>query len=191
MDKVQLHDLVQGSPFSDKVSLTAQVSGRLPFQMTGGKLRITDGAAKADGPGRLSISRRTFNPGGAAEGPATQDNLSTFGYQAMEDLAFETLDAGIGSLPDGKLRLVFHVVGKHDPSTKKELRVTWRDVFDRKILNKPMPLPSNTGVNLTLDTTVNLDNLIKSQGALEGELGSASVQSSGVTIGANLSERPK
>ena len=191
MDKVQLHDLVQGSPFSDKVSLTAQISGRLPFQMTGGKLRIADGTAKADGPGRLSINRRTFNPDGAAEGPATQDNLSTFGYQAMEDLAFQTLDASIGSLPDGKLRVVFHVVGKHDPPTKKELRVTWRDVFDRKILNKSMPLPSNTGVNLTLDTTVNLDNLIKSQGALEGELGSASVQSSGVTIGADTSERPK
>jgi hypothetical protein len=191
MDKVQVHDLVAASPFSDKASLTAQISGRLPFRLARGKLRITDGAAQADGPGRLSINRRTFNPDGAAEGPATRDNLSTFGYQAMEDLAFQTLAATIGSQPDGKLRVVFHVVGKHDPPTKKELRITWRDVFDRKILNKPMPLPSNTGVNLTLDTTVNLDNLLQSQGALEGELGSATVQSSGVTIGADTSERPK
>jgi hypothetical protein len=191
MDKVQVHDLVAASPFSDKVSMTAQISGRLPFQMTGGKLRIADGAAKADGPGRLSINRATFNPGSAAKGPATEDNLSTFGYQAMENLAFQTLDATIGSLPDGKLRMVFHVVGKHDPPTKKELRLSWRDFFDRKVLNKSMPLPSNTGVNLTLDTTINLDNLINSQGALDRRLGSGPVQPSDATIGANTSERGK
>jgi hypothetical protein len=191
LDKVQMHELVAQSPFSDKVSLTAEISGRLPFRMSGGKLRITDGAARADGPGRLSINRATFNPGGSKTGPATEDNLSTFGYQAMENLAFDTLDATIGSQPDGKLRMVFHVVGKHDPPTKKELRLSWRDFFDRKILNKPMPLPSNTGVNLTLDTTLNLDNLIQSQGALDRELGSATVQSSGVTIGADTSERGK
>ena len=191
MDKVQLHELVAASPFSDKVSLTAQVSGRLPFQMAGGKLRIADGAAKADVPGRLSINRATFNPGGVAKGPATEDNLSTFGYQAMEDLAFQTLDATIGSQPDGKLRMVFHVVGKHDPPTRKELRLNWRDVFDRKVLNKSMPLPSNTGVNLTLDTTINLDNLIQSQGALDRELGSGPVQPAAATIGSATSERGK
>ena len=191
MDKVQVHDLVASSPFSDKVSMTAQISGRLPFQMTGGKLRIADGSAQADGPGRLSINRATFNPGGVAKGPATEDNLSTFGYQAMENLAFQTLDATIGSQPDGKLRMVFHVVGKHDPPTKKELRLSWRDFFDRQVLNKSMPLPSNTGVNLTLDTTINLDNLIESQGALDRQLGSGAVQPLDATLGVNTSERGK
>ena len=53
-----------------------------------------------------------------------------------------------------------------------------------------MPLPSNTGVNLTLDTTLNLDNLIESQGAVERQLGSASVQPQGATIGVETSKGP-
>jgi hypothetical protein len=190
LDGVQVHDLVASSPFSDKVSLTAQISGALPFSMTAGKLRIAGGSAKADSPGRLSVNRATFNPGGAATGPATKDNLSTFGYQAMENLAFQTLNATIDSQPDGKLRMVFHIAGKYDPPTRKELRLTWRDVLARDVLNRPMPLPSNTGVNLTLDTTLNLDNLIESQGAVERQLGSATVQPDDATLGADTSKGP-
>src|SRR6185312_11368841 len=160
------------------------------FRMTGGKLRIAGGMARADGPGRLSISRATFNPGGAASGPATRDNLSTFGYQAMSNLAFQTLNATIDSQADGKLRMVFHLAGKYDPPTKKELRLSWRDILSRDVLNKPMPLPSNTGVNLTLDTTLNLDNLIESENALEQQLGSASVQPQGATLGADTAKGP-
>lgn len=191
LEGVQVHDLVASSPFSDKVSMTAQISGALPFRMAAGKLRIMGGAAMADGPGRLSINRATFNPGGAETGPATKDNLSTFGYQAMENLAFQTLTATIDSQPDGKLRMVFHIAGKYDPPTKKELRLSWRDVLDHNVLNKPMPLPSNTGVNLTLDTTLNLDNLIESEGALERRLGSASVQPQGATVGADTAKGPQ
>jgi hypothetical protein len=180
---VQVHDLVASSPFSDKVSLTAQISGALPFRMAGGKLRIAGGTAKADGPGRLSINRATFNPGGAPTGPATKDNLSTFGYQAMSNLAFRSLDATIDSQADGKLRMVFHIAGKYDPPTRKQLLLTWRDLLSHDVLNKPMPLPSNTGVNLTLDTTLNLDDLIESEAALERQLGSGSVQPRDATLG--------
>jgi hypothetical protein len=158
--------------------------------MRAGKLRIAGGMARADGPGRLSISRATFNPGGAATGPATKDNLSTFGYQAMSDLAFQTLNATIDSQADGKLRMVLHIAGKYDPPTRKELRLTWRDILDRNVLNKPMPLPSNTRVNLTLDTTLNLDNLIQSESALEQQLGSASVQPQDATLGADTVKGP-
>jgi hypothetical protein len=186
-----VHDLVQASPFSDKVSLSAQISGRLQFHTTGGKLRIDHGEAKADGPGRLSVNRRTFNPDGAPVGPATQDNLATFGYQAMEDLSFRRLDATIHSNPDGKLRMVFHVAGKHDPPVRKELRLTWRDLLDREVLNKPMPLPSNTVINLTLDTTLNLDHLLKDEIALEHELSSASLEASQMVIGQNSSDGRK
>jgi hypothetical protein len=188
MEGVQVHDLVASSPFSDKMSLTAQISGALPFTMTAGKFRIARGEAKADGPGRLSVKRATFNPGGAATGPATRDNLSTFGYQAMENLAFETLSATIDSQADGKLRMVLRMAGKYDPPTKKELRLTWRDVLDRNVLNKPMPLPSNTRVNLTLDTSLNLDDLIESESALERQLGSGSVQPQDATLGADTAK---
>ena len=188
LDGVQVHDLVASSPLSDKMSLTAQISGGLPFRMSAGKLRIAGGVASADGPGRLSINRATFNPGGVQSGPATRDNLSTFGYQAMSDLAFRTLNATIASQADGKLRMVFHIAGKYDPPTKKELRLAWRDLLARDVLNKPMPLPSNTEVNLTLDTTLNLDDLLESEHALEQQLGSASVQPQAATIGADTAK---
>ncbi|MGZ3343415.1 MAG: intermembrane phospholipid transport protein YdbH family protein [Caulobacteraceae bacterium] len=191
LEGVQVHDLVASSPFSDKVSLTAQISGALPFRMAAGKLRIAGGAASADGPGRLSINRATFNPGGAPSGPATRDNLSTFGYQAMENLAFQSLNATIDSQPDGKLRMVFHIAGKYDPPARKELRLSWRDILDHNVLNKPMPLPSNTGVNLTLDATLNLDNLIESRSALERQLGSASVQPQDATLGVDTAKGPQ
>jgi hypothetical protein len=182
-EKVQLHDLVEASPFSDKLDLTAQVNGRIPFEMTDGKLRIRRGNIRATGPGRLSVNRTTFNPGGAKSGPATQDNLATFGYQALEDLAFELMDATIQSDPDGRLHTVFHIAGRHAPPAKKELRLTWQDLLSKDVLNRPMPLPSDTVVNLTLDTTLNLDDLIKSQGSLNRQLGSSSVQSSSLQIG--------
>src|SRR5262249_37334609 len=118
LEGVQVHDLVAASPFSDKISMTAQGSGPVPFRIAAGNLRAPGGAAKADSPGRLSINRATFNPGGVATGPATRDNLSTFGYQAMENLAFQVLDATIDSQADGKLRMVFHIAGHYDPPTK-------------------------------------------------------------------------
>jgi hypothetical protein len=187
MDKVQVRDLIKASPFGDRVSMTAEISGRMPFRMSGGQLRFAQGAAQADGPGRLSINRNTFNPGGVA-GAANQDNLSTFGYQAMENLAFQSLEASIKSLPDGRLGMVFHIKGRHDPPTRKELRLTWRDFFDRGILNKTMPLPSDTEVNLTLDTTLNLDNLIRSYADLHQQIGSPPVQPPSATLGAEISE---
>jgi hypothetical protein len=84
--------------------------------------------------------------------------------------------------------MVLRMAGKYDPPTKKELRLTWRDVLDRNVLNKPMPLPSNTRVNLTLDTSLNLDDLIESESALERQLGSGSVQPQDATLGADTAK---
>jgi hypothetical protein len=189
IEKVELHDMVQASPIADKFSLTAQVEGGVPFEITDGKLRIQKSTIKAIGPGRLSLKRTAFNPGGAATGPATRDNLATFGYQALEDLSFQLLDADVQSDPDGRLHTVFHIVGRHDPATRKEIRLTWRDLLSRDVLNKPMPLPSDTVVNLTLDTTLNLDDLVQARRAPDRQQAAGAVQVGDAGAGAPLTER--
>ncbi|MET0274170.1 MAG: YdbH domain-containing protein [Phenylobacterium sp.] len=166
-DGVQLGELVEASPFADRVDLDAKVSGRIPFEATGQKVRITGGDLKAIQPGRLSIQRTALtgvaveDPGAAAAvGPPGSDTFTDFAYQAMEHLAFQTLDASINSQPDGRLGVLFHVIGKHDPPTRQVIRLSWIDVLRRRFLNRTLPLPSGTGVNLTLDTTLNLDELL-------------------------------
>ena len=47
-----------------------------------------------------------------------------------------------------------------DPPQKQELRLTLGDLISRRFLNRNLPLPSNTGIDLTLDTTLNLNQLI-------------------------------
>jgi len=171
LEGVQLHDLVEASPFGDKVDLDAKVSGTIPFEMTGSKVRISGGTLKAVQPGRISIDRSaltgvTADSPLAAETPATpaatnpSDTFSDFAYQAMENLAFDTLEATISSQADGRLGVLFHIVGRHDPPQKQQIRLSLMDLIQQKFLGKPLPLPSGTGVNLTLDTTLNLDDLL-------------------------------
>jgi hypothetical protein len=167
---VQLHDLVEASPFGDKVDLDAKVSGRVPFEMTGNKVRITGGELKAIQPGRISIDRSALTGVTAdttvaapAAAPAVVDPNATFtdfAYQAMENLAFDTLEASIASREDGRMGVQFHIVGKHDPPTKQRIKLTVMDLIQKRFLGKTLPLPSGTKVNLTLDTTLNLDDLL-------------------------------
>jgi hypothetical protein len=172
LEGVQLHDLVEASPFGDKVDLDAKVSGTIPFEMTGNKVRISGGDLRAIQPGRLSIDRSALS-GVAAGSPLAEpaptaeptpvnpsDTFSDFAYQAMENLAFDTLEATIKSQDDGRLGVLFHIVGRHDPPQKQQIKLSLMDLLQQKFLGKPLPLPSGTGVNLTLDTTLNLDDLL-------------------------------
>jgi len=182
IEGVQLHDLVEASPFGDKVDLDAKVSGRIPFEMTGNKVRISGGVLKADQPGRLSIDRAALT-GVQADTPTTvpsevnpNDTFTDFAYQAMENLAFQTLDVTVASREDGRLGMLFHIVGRHDPPTKQRIRLTVMDLIQRKFLGQKLPLPSGTGVNLTLDTTLNLDDLMADWGEFQKAKSSGPVQ---------------
>ncbi|MBL8770931.1 MAG: YdbH domain-containing protein [Phenylobacterium sp.] len=168
-DGVQLHDLVEASPFGDKVELDAKVSGRVPFERSGNRVRITGGELRAVQPGRISIDRTALTGVQAdtavaapAAAPVVDPNatFTDFAYQAMENLAFETLEATIASREDGRLGVLFHIVGRHDPPTKQAIRLTLMDLIQRRFLGRKLPLPSGTKVNLTLDTTLNLDDLL-------------------------------
>jgi len=184
---VQLHDLVESSPFGDRVELDARVSGGLPFESREGRLRIHNGRLRAIQPGRLSIQRSalsTVAASGATATPAapasasapSSDTFTDFAYQAMENLAFSTLEAQVDSHPDGRLGVLLHVIGKHDPPQHQEIRLSLGDLIQRRFLGRKLPLPSGTGVNLTLDTTLNLDDLLADYAAFRRLRGSAQVQ---------------
>jgi hypothetical protein len=186
LEGVQLHDLVEASPFASRVDLQARVTGRIPFEAQGTKLRITGGDLHAVEPGRLSI-QRTALTGVAASGavaapgaPTTPepgtDTFTDFAYQAMENLAFSTLEASVTSRPDGRLGVLFHIVGKHDPPQHQEIRLSLTDLIGRRFLGQKLPLPSGTGVDLTLDTTLNLDDLLADYAEYRRLHGSAQVQ---------------
>jgi hypothetical protein len=190
LDGVQLHDLVEASPFGDRVDLQARVSGRIPFEAQGTRVRVTQGVIHATEPGRLSIQREALT-GVAADGAVTTstaagvpapaaapgaDTFTDFAYQAMENLAFSTLEASVDSRPDGRLAVLFHIIGKHDPPQKQEIRLSLSDLIARRFLDKKLPLPSGTGVNLTLDTTLNLDDLLADYAEFRRLHGSATVQ---------------
>ena len=171
---VQLHDLVEASPFGDRVDLDARVSGGVPFESQAGRVRISGAELHAIQPGRLSIQRQALtgvaasgsvSTPGVAAAPVVKpvpptDTFTDFAYQAMENLAFDKLDAAVASRADGRLGILAHIVGRHDPPQRQEIRLSLFDLIGRKFLNRPLPLPSNTGVDLTLDTTLNLDDLL-------------------------------
>jgi hypothetical protein len=162
LENVQLGEVLAGAGFGDKVLLDAIVSGRLPFvydRATG--LRITAGTLAAVQPGRLSIPREALSgvqTGGAGEGvpPNTVQDLA---YQAMENLSFDLLSAEVNSLDEGRVGVLFHIRGRHDPPQQQEMRIPVDELISREFLNRPMILPSNTGIDLTLDTTLNANEL--------------------------------
>ena len=187
LEGVQLHDLVEASPFGDRVELNAKVSGRVPFAVVAGRVRLLGGELKAIEPGRLSIQRAALTgvqadgavsaPGVAAPPPVPgADTFTDFAYQAMENLAFETLDASLKSREDGRLGVLFHIVGRHDPPTKQQIRLTLMDLLRKRFMDRKLPLPSGTGVNLTLDTTLNLDDLLADYAEYQRLRGSGPVQ---------------
>ncbi|WP_293675971.1 YdbH domain-containing protein [uncultured Phenylobacterium sp.] len=188
VEGVQLHDLAEASPFGDKVDLDARVSGRIAFEAQGDRVRIGSGELKAIQPGRISIDRTaltgvTADTAIAATGPAAaavvddpNATFTDFAYQAMENLAFDTLDATVASRPDGRLGVLFHIVGKHDPPTKQKIRLSIMDLIQKRFMGRKLPLPSGTGVNLTLDTTLNLDDLLSDYAEFRRLHGSGEVQ---------------
>ncbi len=193
VEGVQLADVVSATPFADRVSLSARVSGRLPFVVGPDGFRFIQGRLEAIEPGRLSIRRAALTDvnasGGAASAevdglgeavtPVEETNTAVeFAYQAMEHLAFDLLDAEINSLPGGRLGVLFHIRGEHSPPQRQEIRLTLGELIRRDFLNRELPLPSGTQVDLTLDTSLNLDQLLADYAQAQAARGSGEVQAS-------------
>lgn len=162
LDRVQLGDVVAASDFADKVSMDAVVSGRLPFTYSPeAGVRIRQGSVAAVQAGRLSINREALTEVAAGGGGEVGENtVQDLAYQAMENLAFDTLSADVNSLPEGRMGVLFSIKGRHDPPQRQELRLTIIELISREFLNRELPLPSGTEIDLTLDTTINANQLM-------------------------------
>jgi hypothetical protein len=99
-----------------------------------------------------------WEAGGATAANAVQD----LAYQAMENLAYDQLSADLNSIPGGRLQIVFHIKGHSDPPRPQQAQVAVADILNGSALQKPIALPSNTPIDLTLDTTLNFDELLNS-----------------------------
>ena len=162
LEHVQLGDLFAASSFADAVQLDAVVSGRLPFIYGPSGVTIVQGEVHAVQPGRLSIARAALT-GMAAGGGGEQvppNTVQDFAYQALENLWFDQLDAELNSLPEGRLGVLFSIHGRHDPPVDQEIRLGLVELLRRDFLDRVLPLPTGTEINLTLDSSFNLDQLI-------------------------------
>jgi hypothetical protein len=134
-----------------------KLSGTIPFTAGPDGFRIKDGHLTADGPGRLSLTRSLWG-----ESAVATNVVQDFAYQALENLAFESLSADINSVDKGRLQIVFHIKGRSDPPQQQVAEVAISDILQGKALTKPIPLPSGTPIDLTLDTSLNFDELLRS-----------------------------
>lgn len=159
LTSISLSSLVTASNLGSKVKLEGKVSGHVPFSAGPDGFRIVNGHVQADGPGRLSIDRSLWTQGGAA---AATNAVQDFAYQALENLSFDQLSADLNSVPGGRLQIVFHIKGRSDPPKPQQAEVGLVDLINGSALQKPIPLPSGTPIDLTLDTSLNFDELLKS-----------------------------
>ena len=111
-------------------------------------------------------------------------------YQAMEHLSFTELRAEVDSLAKGRLGVLFHIKGEHKPPTQQQINLSWREVLTRKI-ERVLPLPSGTKVDLTLDTSLNLDQLLADFADYQGLRGSHPVQPPSPTVTPDPRRHPK
>jgi len=156
---ISLNSLVTASNLGSKVKLEGKVSGHIPFAMGPDGFRITNGHVAADGPGRLSVDRSLWTQGDAA---LSSNAVQDFAYQALENLAFDQMSAELNSVANGRLQIVFHIKGKSAPPKPQIAEVAITDIINGTALYKPIPLPSGTPIDLTLDTSLNFDELLKS-----------------------------
>jgi hypothetical protein len=168
VDGVQLGALVEALNLGEAMNLDAVVDGRIPFEISPGKVRFTQGRLTATKPGRLSVRRSALTgvsaePAASPGAPAPEGQINAiqdFAYQAMENLAFSELELTIDSLPEGRLGLLFRIRGEHDPEVAEEARVGFFEALRGRAFQRRIPLPKGTPVNLTLDTTLNFDELL-------------------------------
>ena len=72
--------------------------------------------------------------------------------------------SSINSVANGRLSILFKIKGKSDPPKAQVAEVAVADIINGTALQKPVLLPSGTPIDLTLDTSLNFDELLKSYG---------------------------
>jgi hypothetical protein len=164
LQNINAQALVEAAGLPDRMTIEARISGTVPFTLGPEGVRFVDGRIAATAPGKLSIKREalTASVGTGASGQAPPNAVQDFAYQALEHLAFERLEGVVNSQPMGRLGLLLHVVGQNDPPQVEETRVGVLALLRGQAFDKPLPLPKGTPIDLTLDTSLNLDELLDS-----------------------------
>jgi hypothetical protein len=171
IEHLDLGEVVAASSLAERVKIQAVIDGRLPFTFGPEGLKFHEGKIRAIQPGRIELSRAALTDVAASpadapgapppvQAPGQVNAIQDFAYQAMENLAFETLEAGVNSADDGRLGILFHVKGQHDPKVAEKARVGILDLLRGQAFNKRIALPAKTPVDLTLDTSLNFDELL-------------------------------
>lgn len=164
VEGVQLNELLKSANLQDKAEFDAVVSGRLPFTYDPKNgWRIVGGVLSGVRPGRLSIQPEVFDDlaaGGGGDANVPPNTMQDLAYQAMQDLAISDLTAEVNSLDGGRLGVRFRINGRHDPPQREELRLTFMELIRRDFLNKKLNLPSDTPIDLTLDTSWNANQIV-------------------------------
>lgn len=173
IEHLDLGEVLAASSLGDKVKAQAVVDGRLPFTFGPEGLRFQQGKIRAIQPGRIELSRAALtnvaaspadspndSPGAPPAAPAQVNAIQDFAYQAMENLAFDQLEAGVNSTDKGRLGILFHIKGEHDPKVAEKARVGILDLLRGRAFDKRIALPAKTPVDLTLDTSLNFDELL-------------------------------
>jgi len=165
LDHVDLGELLASSSLGDSMKVQMVVVGRLPFEARPPKFSFLQGHISAVQPGRISISRAALsgvNTGapGSSTGVAV-NAVQDLAYDALENLAFDTLEADVASRPGGRLGLIFRIKGRYDPPVKHGADFALPDLLNGSAFQKKIPLPSDTPINLNLDTSLNFDELMQ------------------------------
>lgn len=167
-DHVNIGEIIAATSLADSIKLEGVLDGRIPFEFGPSGLTINQGRLVAVGPGRLSISRKALTGGANRATAQVASGQAGFAqdlaYQAMENLAFEQLDAAMNSLPGERLGILFHIKGRHDPPQKQRAKIGLNDLLGGRALAKPIDLPSDTRIDLTLDTSLNFGELVRGLG---------------------------
>jgi hypothetical protein len=170
---VNLPPLLLAAGLKDRVTVQGAISGAVPFSYGPEGLRFAGGHVFADAPGRLSIKREALtgavglsetaggNVADIVEAPAP-NAVQDFAYQALANLAFDTMEGRIDSRPNQRLGVVLRLKGRHDPSEDRPARVGILSLLRGTAFDTPIPLPKSTPIDLTLDTSLNLDELLNS-----------------------------
>jgi hypothetical protein len=178
LQNIALAQLLDVAGLTDRIMADARINGVVPFTLGPDGMRVSNGRIAAVAPGRISIKREALTSAvstGDAQAPpsAVQD----FAYQALENLAFDRLEGTVNSQPMGRLGVQLHIVGTNDPELADEPRVGVLDLLRGRAFDQPLPLPKGTPIDLTLDTSINLDELLESYLNRRGSAGAAAMRS--------------
>jgi uncharacterized ferredoxin-like protein len=166
---VDLGQVIALTSYAEQIKAELIIDGRIPFEVDKDGVRVPKGQFATTRPGRVSINRTVLTkvetgnavvetPAGDAPAVnAVQDMV----YQAMENLAVDSLSASMESLPNGRLATIFHIKGRHDPAVAEKTKLSLIELVRGEAFNKRMPLPKGTPIDMTLDTSLNFSELIK------------------------------